>query len=80
MRGLLIVAFLVLALALLLPVLRSLGRRPAAVESHRGELVKDPLCQTYVVSSRAITRDIDGALTYFCSVECAARYARGERR
>ena len=37
----------------------------------RDELVKDPVCQTYVVRSRAVNRG-DVA---FCSAECASRYA-----
>ena len=37
----------------------------------RDELVKDPVCQTYVVRSRAVSRG-DVA---FCSAECASRYA-----
>jgi len=36
--------------------------------------VKDPVCQTYVVRSRAVRgRGADGA-PYFCSEECARRY------
>jgi YHS domain-containing protein len=39
------------------------------------ELVKDPVCQTYVVRSRAVRgRGADDA-PYFCSEECARRYA-----
>jgi hypothetical protein len=44
------------------------GRHPRAL---RDELVKDPVCQTYVVRSRAVSRG-DVA---FCSEECASRYA-----
>ena len=41
------------------------------------ELVKDPVCQTYVVRSRAVRRDGVGGPRFFCSDECAARAGRG---
>ena len=41
------------------------------------ELVKDPVCQTYVVRSRAVRRDGAGGPRYFCSAECATRAGRG---
>jgi YHS domain-containing protein len=40
------------------------------------ELVKDPICNTYVARSRAVTRHDATGLHYFCSSECARRYAR----
>lgn len=59
--------------AMLAPFLRrgTLGGRADAPRALRDELVKDPVCQTYVVRSRAVSRG-DVA---FCSVECASRYA-----
>jgi YHS domain-containing protein len=39
------------------------------------ELVKDPMCQTYVSRSRAVQRTDATGLHYFCSAECARRYA-----
>lgn len=39
------------------------------------ELVKDPVCHTYVSRSRAVKRNDDTGLHYFCSAECARRYA-----
>jgi YHS domain-containing protein len=70
---LLVVAILI---ALLLPLLRRPGvrgrRAPVALDD---ELVKDPVCQTYVVRSRAVSaRGADGA-PYFCSTDCARRYS-----
>jgi YHS domain-containing protein len=41
------------------------------------ELVKDPVCQTYVVRSRAITRVEEGVPRYFCSDRCARQFAGG---
>ncbi len=62
----------VVVVALLLPSLRRRmwPRRPVT-----DELVKDPVCQTYVVRSRAISRWRAGEPVYFCSAECLRRYA-----
>ena len=39
------------------------------------ELVKDPVCQTYIVRSRAVSRETAAGPRYFCSAACAARFA-----
>ena len=64
-----------LAIVLLWPLVRK-GRLAARVrERVRGdELVKDPVCQTYVVRSRAVSRTAGGQLRYFCSRDCARRF------
>ncbi len=81
MRGLLYVAVLILVVILIPPILRAWRRGAmSAGRTQRDELVKDPICQTYVLLSRAVTTEVDGVLTHFCSRECAARFARGERR
>ncbi|MEX2224467.1 MAG: hypothetical protein WEG40_22010 [Candidatus Rokuibacteriota bacterium] len=77
-----------LLLALIAVVLLVLTRLPAAwrarLPSTRrrapDELVKDPVCQTYVVMSRAIRSEAGGAPLFFCSRECAARFEQGDRR
>lgn len=65
-----------MVVVLLLPLLRRAylrtRRRPAALG---GELVKDPVCQTYVVRARAVQRSVGGEPLFFCSLECARRYA-----
>ncbi len=38
------------------------------------ELVKDPVCQTYVLRSRSVQRMTGVGPRYFCSAECARRY------
>ncbi len=75
MRVVLLLALVAFVVIVLLPLLRRPlargARRPVAVSD---ELVKDPVCQTYVVRSRAVRgRGADGA-PYFCSKECASRY------
>ena len=51
------------------------GRR--ATGRTRDELVKDPVCQTYVPRSRAIARQTDSGPRYFCSGTCADRFLAG---
>jgi hypothetical protein len=79
MRAVQVVVFLALVALVLVMVLRPRAvatRRPRAMPD---ELVKDPVCQTYVVRSRAVSRvGLDGPV-YFCSADCARRYATGTR-
>jgi uncharacterized protein len=78
MRALFILGWIVLLVLLLWPLLRRLrlpraaAGRPRAI---RDELVKDPVCGTYVVRSRAVTREVGGRTHHFCSRECAARFS-----
>jgi hypothetical protein len=72
-------AFLIWAVAVAATLL-PLWRRPATASPAprpvvRDELVKDPVCQTYVVRSRAVVRGASASPLYFCSTECARRYA-----
>jgi len=67
------IAVLVVALV---PLLRR--RRPLPAWRPRmssDELVKDPVCGTYVVRSRAVSRAVAEGARYFCSPECAGRFA-----
>ena len=75
---LLVIALVVIALSLRKAGTWSLGRPRNRVQ--RDELVKDPVCQTYIVMSRALKSQDGGMTVHFCSRECAERYARGERR
>ena len=53
------------------------GRRPAdARAALRDELVKDPVCETYVPRLKAVARTTDGATRYFCSTACADKFAK----
>ena len=77
MRLVLFLLWLAIAAVVLGSLLRRLGsplRR--ARRSLPDELVKDPVCQTYIVKSRAVSRTTGGEVTYFCSRECAGRSSR----
>jgi YHS domain-containing protein len=75
MRVVWLLGWALVLLMLLLPLIRRLWvskrSRPAALPD---ELVKDPVCQTYVVRSRAVRGQAYGEPVYFCSAECARRW------
>ena len=84
MRGLLVLAVLAVLILTVWPLVRSVLARmsgPPAVEGGcaRDELVKDPVCQTYVVRSRAIRNEAGGRSVYFCSPRCAEQFRERER-
>jgi YHS domain-containing protein len=75
MRVIWLLVWILALAALVVSLLRRVAtprHRPAALSD---ELVKDPICQTYVVRSRAVARQERGEPVYFCSAECARRYA-----
>jgi hypothetical protein len=76
MRAIQIVVALAALVMLCVPWLRR-APRPAgrSVPAPTDELVKDPVCQTYVVRSRAIARSGPEGPRYFCSDVCARRDA-----
>jgi hypothetical protein len=76
MRLALILVWLLVAVGIIYLWMRrgSGARRVPAVRYD--ELVKDPTRNTYVARSRAVTRNDATGLHYFCSSECARRYAR----
>ena len=78
MRALLLIAAIILCFILFSPMLR--GWRPRLPGTERADqLVKDPFCGTYVLRSRAVRRESGGEALHFCSPDCAARFARGDR-
>jgi hypothetical protein len=74
-RVALFAVWVVMALIALLPLLRtrSLSGAPRPPLS-TDELVKDPVCQTYIVRSRAVSRQTAAGPRYFCSAACATRF------
>jgi YHS domain-containing protein len=65
------IAVVIVALLPLLRPHRTLGRLPPGTPD---ELVKDPVCGTYIVRSRAVSRAAGEGSRYFCSRECASRF------
>jgi YHS domain-containing protein len=52
------------------------GSRPGSTQrAGLDELVKDPVCETYIPRRKAITRGSGPATRYFCSAACADKYA-----
>ena len=80
MRALFFLALAVLVAVMLLPRVAAWGRGQFGNRlQRRDELVKDPVCQTYVVMSRALRSEVGGTTVHFCSRECQDKYRRGER-
>ena len=81
MRALFFLALAVLIVVMLLPRLAAWGRGQFGTRpERRDELVKDPVCQTYVVMSRALRSEVGDTTVHFCSRECQDKYRRGERQ
>jgi hypothetical protein len=77
-RALQFVAWVILLAAALAPILRKRPFGPRTAGPPLDELVKDPVCHTYVVRSRALPAP-GAAEPLFCSAECARRWARETR-
>jgi YHS domain-containing protein len=50
------------------------GQDPSAAPA-AAELMKDPVCGTYVSPAAGVSRTVNGQLIYFCSKECSDKYA-----
>jgi YHS domain-containing protein len=74
-RVALLAIWVVMALVALLPIFRHRSLPNDARRLETDELVKDPVCQTYIVRSRAVSRQTAAGPRYFCSADCAARFA-----
>jgi YHS domain-containing protein len=62
------------ALAGLMSGFRAQVRGGAAAHSVRDELVKDPVCETYVPRRTAVARTTGASTYYFCGPGCAAKF------
>jgi YHS domain-containing protein len=58
-----------------LGALRGQGTGSASRRAGLDELVKDPVCETYIPRRKAISRGSGPAARYFCSAGCAEKYA-----
>jgi len=73
-RLVMLAAWVVLLVLALVPLLRRYRLATGRGRVGSDELVKDPVCQTYVVRSRAVSRETASGLRHFCSAECAGRF------
>ncbi|HEU5189551.1 MAG TPA: hypothetical protein VFX14_07675 [Methylomirabilota bacterium] len=84
MRGLFLLGLIMVLIVVLWPVVKGalerLGRTRLEESRGRDELVKDPVCGTYVVRSRAIRDESGGRSVYFCGPRCAAEFSERERK
>jgi YHS domain-containing protein len=55
--------------------LRGSGGRARGRAALRDELVKDPVCETYIPRRKAIPRSTGAGTYYFCSAACADKFA-----
>ena len=76
MRVAALALWLVIAIIVLIPAVRSRSMSgPPRRRVSSDELVKDPVCQTYVVRSRAVSRQTAAGPRYFCSADGASRFS-----
>jgi hypothetical protein len=73
-RLVMLAAWVILLVVALMPLLRRYGLAGGPRRVRGDELVKDPVCQTYVVRSRAVSRETASGVRHFCSAECAGRF------
>jgi len=76
----LVILFLLFVLYLMVKVFIGLtflsrGQRKRQ-EELGGEMVQDPVCETYIPRSRAIEKKVGGQTVYFCSPECVEAYLK----
>jgi YHS domain-containing protein len=48
--------------------------RGSRVPERGGRMVRDPVCGTFVVQSRALTASARGETAWFCSEDCRGRW------
>ena len=71
-----LLAYLVIrsAIASFVAGLRGGGRTTGSTRAIRNDLVKDPICETYVPRRTAVARTAGATTYYFCSPACAAKF------
>jgi YHS domain-containing protein len=80
---LIILALLVRALARLWEGFReglSGGVPRVSMPQHGVQMVRDPVCGTFVVPNRALSLSARGHQLFFCSTTCRDKYVRGAVR
>jgi YHS domain-containing protein len=61
-------------------VLQGMGYQPADGMRQSVGLVRDPVCGTFIVPSRALTSGSGSETRYFCSEQCRESYSHSHRR
>ena len=61
-------------------VFEGLGYQPPTGQRQSVGLVRDPVCGTFILPSKAITSGTGSNTRYFCSEKCRQDYGRTERR
>jgi YHS domain-containing protein len=74
MRFVSMLAWVVIVVAVVAAVFRRLSAPRPRRAALSDELVKDPVCHTYVARGRAVRLMAAGEPVYFCSDRCARRY------
>lgn len=74
MRVALVALSIAVVIVALLPLIRPRRTSGSLPPGRRDQLVKDPVCGTYIVRSRAVSRAGAEGSRYFCSPECASRF------
>lgn len=72
--GLLVFLLVRAVVAALVSGVSGRARGARAPRALRDELVKDPVCETYVPRRSALTRTAGGATYYFCGPVCAEKF------
>ena len=55
------------------------GPRGSAPPERGARMVRDPICGTFVVQSRALSADSRGQTAWFCSDDCRRKWQIGRR-
>lgn len=56
------------------------GASPAGFDPRvSGEMVRDPVCGTYIEETTAVTEVVEGRCVHFCSPACRDRFLAGAR-
>lgn len=80
---LLTILFLLFVLYLIVKVLIGFAylssRQRKRREELGGEMVRDPVCETYIPKATAVVKYSDGQTVYFCSQECMSAFFEKRR-
>jgi YHS domain-containing protein len=61
-------------------VFEGLGYQPPDGKRQSVGLVRDPVCGTFILPSKALTSGSGTSTRYFCSEKCRRDYSRGDGR